>query len=193
VKAREYAQGTFYDKLADELGISIIGTGHMRKGRGKSDDGLTPLDLVNTTGAANAGISHFWALVRLPEQLLVLDEDSRGKERMFFATGREIEDDPKLHFRQGEDGFGGLWVNYGTVSDVEVGARCREYLAVLEALWGEKPKVYTSKEIAEAMGDGTKQQSVKQMLHRFAKRGLPWKHWKLSQKLGPGGGWSLVG
>ena len=192
VKKREYAMGTFYDALADELGIAIVGTGHMRKGRGKTDDGLSPMDLVNTTGAANAGISHFWALVRLAEQLEVLDEDSRGKERMFFATGREIEDDPKLHLRQGEDGFGGLWVNYGTVADVHVGARCGEILAALEGLWLEKPGPYTTKAIAAVMEDGTTPKAVQRMLHRFAKRGQPWKHWRLERRLGPKGGWTLV-
>lgn len=191
VKKREYAMGTFYDTLADELGIAIIGTGHMRKGRGKSDDGLSPLDLVNTTGAANAGISHFWALVKLPEQLETLDEDAHGKERMFFATGREIEDDPKLHLRQGEEGYGGLWVNYGRVADVNLGARCSQYLNALEAMWSEKQQPYTAKEIAAFLGDGVKYPAVQQMLNRFYKRLLPWKHWKLVRRLGPGGGWSF--
>lgn len=192
VKRREYAQGTFYDTLADELGIAIIGTGHLRKGKGKSDAEMDAMDLVNTTGAANAGISHFWAFTKLPDHCCTIEVGDKGKERRFFATGREIESDPSLHFMQGVEGMGGLWVNMGTVSDHEIGAKAHEYLSALEALLQETgEKFVTAEEIAKACD--AKPNTVRMFLKRWKKRGLTWGNGKrLAADRGVGGGWTLV-
>ena len=191
VKRREYQQGTFYDTLADELGIAIVGTGHLRKGKGKADAEMDAMDLVNTTGAANAGISHFWAFTKLPDHCRTMDEGDNGKERRFFATGREIERDPSLHFKQGVAGMGGLWVNYGHVTAHELGVKASEYLTALEALLRESGgKPVTAEAVAKSCG--AKPNTVLVFLKRFAAKGLEWKNGQRLQSIrGASGGWVL--
>lgn len=189
--AKLYAKSSFYDKLADSLDIAIIGTGHNRKGQGAKDLDMDPMDLINTMGSANSGISHFWSFTKLPEQSKAVDEDEGCKERRFYAMGREIEREVNLHIVQGLEGMGGLWANFGSVSDVELSTRTQEVMTALEAALEESDgKPVSTEALAKMLG--SKANTVKVFMMRIHKAGTVWKGRQLSSVRGPGGGWKLA-